>query len=185
MVEGYKFDRSSDFKNKDKACQNLEKSLKENYVIIKDILYEELTDENADATGDNLQIDFLCRKNPRDPGMRDQASYARWDFITKCQLADVAQCKKEFFEAAKNKEVLFRKVTPHDAETWGKIEYAREPKQFTGEMKGYGYEVLEDCEFGYWKKNDPDSPFWDMPLPFDPEDLSKTCGDAGYEYYYE
>jgi hypothetical protein len=113
--------------------------------------------------------------------VHSQASYARWDFITKCQLADVAKCRKNFFDGAKKEEILFRKVSGPDDKTWGKIENASEPKEFVGEMKANGYEVLEDCEFGYWDENAPDSPSWDMPaLPFKSSDLKEACGDADY-----
>lgn len=153
------------------------------YSIIAEIIDEEL-DDSTEA-GKATTLDFLCRTDKRDPGCRSQASYARWDFITKCQLADVAECKKNFFDAAKNQEILFRKVTGPDDKTWGTIEYAREPKAFVKEMKDEGYEVLEDCEFGYWDEKAPDSPFWDQPVPYKTEDLATACGDAGYGYTFE
>jgi hypothetical protein len=91
-----------------------------------------------------------------------------------------------FFDAAKKKEILFRNVSGPDDKTWGKIEYASEPKEFVGEMKANGYEVLEDCEFGYWDDNAPDSPFWDiMPLTFKSGDLKEACGDAGNGEFLE
>lgn len=78
--------KKTDLAHKDRICYDLETTLDEYYNRIKYMLCQ-LEDE-PDEQEMGLQIDFICKNlDPTDPGVRDLASFARFDFIEKCSKA--------------------------------------------------------------------------------------------------
>lgn len=68
------------------TCNGLEATLDQYYKRIYDMLKQ--LDGEPDEQEMGLQIDLVCKNSdPTDPGVRDLASFARFDYIEKCSKA--------------------------------------------------------------------------------------------------
>jgi len=84
-LETIKLDRETDLRNKQKVCNDLSVMLDQYYRGIEDILYQQ-----EEMTNMGLSTDFLCKnEDPADPGLRDLAAFARFDYVVKCSQAYV------------------------------------------------------------------------------------------------
>lgn len=92
---------------------------------------------------------------------------------------DAAYCEVKLAEAIKYEKLLFRKIDLEYGEM-GRISYKVEgPNYIDSLVNEDGYVIEVDC------LPIEESPFLYKPLPFNPETLNATCGDAGYDYYVE
>ena len=87
-MEDVKFDRDPDAKNKDKAC------------ILKRFLTSD-SEIHYGSAGKATTLDFLCRTHGRINEIQEcvlrHPTLVGISSATKCQLADVAKCRKNFF----------------------------------------------------------------------------------------
>jgi len=170
-------ERRMDYENKDKLCSDIESTLNNHYKTITKIL-NELKDED-DENQMGLLVDFLCKnEDSNDPGVRDHASFARFDYVKKCNQADAAYCELRLVEVIKRDKLLFRKYDHYGGEM-GTFKYTTGDVASIADKEKSEWNVELDCNIF------DDSPFQYKPLPFDPELLNTTCGDAGYEYYVQ
>lgn len=79
----------TDLVNKEQICEKLENTLDKYYKSITDILDDlEMDEDEHNEEKRSLLTDFMCKNlDPMDPGIRDHASYARFDYIEKCSQA--------------------------------------------------------------------------------------------------
>jgi hypothetical protein len=155
-----------DFEIKKRVCEEIGNALDAYNGVINEILNT--------ATRVSSQIEFLCKNaNIKDPGLRDAASYIRFDHIEKCKQAEQAQCDLALATAAASKEtmVLLRKLNGQVVEfkIVKEVDAAKESKN--------GFTRVLVCT-----PMDP-SPFLSTPVPFNTGLLNDTCGRAGYGYY--
>jgi len=162
-------------------CDILSSNLDSYYDAIAAFLYEDLEVQGVDESGLGLQVDFLCKNytdSPEDPGVRDIASFTRWDYIEKCNQADQAKCWSQLADAVSNGELLYSKYYPSEKGGVGEIEYVAEDPKYHDEMiTSEGYDLEFNCSYSYI--------YQEKSLPFDPDLLNNTCGDAGYGYYVD
>lgn len=142
------------------------------YTEIRSIL-DQIDDEPFEQDL-GLQVDFLCKNlDPTDPGLRDLASFARFDFIEKCSQWDAAYCEAKLAYAVKYGKLLYRRLQD------GKIGYLISDVKELPKKEAEGYHAEFYCEYFDYP------PFLYKPLPFLPSRLNETCGEADYEYYVE
>jgi len=80
--EPYHNEKKLDSKYKERVCDSLEKVLDDYYKAIAGIL-NDLEDDPEDNQMGYL-VDMMCKNDdPLDPGIRDHASYTRFDYIEK------------------------------------------------------------------------------------------------------
>jgi len=130
-------EKKIDLEFKDSICSNMESTLDNYYKIITSILRELQDDPDDNKMG--FLVDFMCKNaDPMDPGVRDHASYTRFDYVEKCSQAlshgaliycqlvtlassplfyyflfsnsDAAYCEMKLAEAIKYEKLLFRKL---------------------------------------------------------------------------
>lgn len=77
-----------------------------------------------------------------------------------------------------------RKVNSSTSSDAGKIEYMRASVKDQQKYFDDGY-YITDCRFDFLGADGDPTPYWDKPLPFDPDQLKKVCGDEGYGYYVD
>lgn len=109
-----------------------------------------------------------------------------WLYFCQCNQADQAACIEALSESTKQGTVVYRKVGDVsdniDHGMIGLVSYARDPVEEKDKLTKQGY-YITDCQFDFYSANGDPTPYWDKPLPFDPEQLMNVCGDAGYGYY--
>lgn len=86
----------------------------------------------------------------------------------------------ELAEALKNQNLVLRKIDSSEMA----ISYQRKKADQVDSLLDDGFYVTE-CDFDFTSEDGDPSPYWDKPLPFDPEVLLSTCGDSGYGYYID
>lgn len=75
-----------DYAVKDTVCNNLESTLDNYYETIQEVLSEIQEDPGDNQMG--LLVNLVCKNSdPNDPGIRDHASYTRFDYSHKCAAA--------------------------------------------------------------------------------------------------
>ena len=85
VSEAMYWDRKMDEQKKRDFCIYMEEVLDGYYDTIALIL-KDLEANKLDRSGLGLSIDLLCRNFHEKPGVREFAAYARYDYITQCNL---------------------------------------------------------------------------------------------------